>query len=145
MPRGRRSAQSTDGLAALRKQAGAMMKRLRQAGQHQLAAIEREIIKLNRQRHLLQNEISSMLGGGSVRGRGGASPSRAGRGRRSRVNWDGVFKRLPKGSFQAKDVHKLVPGGVAAGTLSQRLTGWVKAKKLKRTGSRRGTRYTKAA
>ena len=144
MPRGRRSAQSTDGLAALRKQAGAMMKRLRQAGQHQLAAIEREIIKLNRQRHLLQNEISSMLGGGSVR-RGGAPPARAGRGRRARVNWDRVFSRLPKGSFQAKDVHRLVPGGVAPGTLSQRLTGWVKAKKLKRTGSRRGTRYTKAA
>jgi hypothetical protein len=137
MPRGRRSATSTDGLASLRKQAGALMKRLRQAGQHQLAAIERELTKLNRQRHLLQNEISSMLGG--------ASPARAGRGRRARVNWDGVFKRLPKGSFQAKDVHKLVPGGVAPGTLSQRLTGWVKAKKLKRTGSRRGTRYTKAA
>ena len=48
-----------------------------------------------------------------------------------------------KGSFKANDVRKLVPG-VAAGTLSQRLTGWVKEKKLKRTGSRRGTRYTRA-
>jgi len=54
-----------------------------------------------------------------------------------------VFARLPKGSFKAHDVRKLVPGGVAPGTLSQRLTGWVKEKKLKRTGSRRGTRYTK--
>lgn len=55
-----------------------------------------------------------------------------------------MFSRLPKGSFSAGDVRKIV-SGVAAGTLSQRLTGWVKEKKLKRTGSRRGTRYTKAA
>jgi hypothetical protein len=55
-----------------------------------------------------------------------------------------VFSRLPKGSpFKANDVRKLAPA-VAAGTISQRLTGWVKQKKLKRTGSRRGTKYTKA-
>ena len=41
------------------------------------------------------------------------------------------------------DVRKLVPGGVAAGTLSQRLTVWVKAKKLKRSGSRGGTTYSR--
>jgi hypothetical protein len=60
------------------------------------------------------------------------------------VDWNSVFARLPKGPFSAGDVRKLV-SGVAAGTFSQRLTGWVQEKKLKRTGSRRGTRYTKAA
>ena len=89
------------------------------------------------------HEIGAVVGGGSGRGRT-AGAGRGRRGRRARVNWDGVFARLPKGSFKASDVRKLVPG-VAAGTLSQRLTGWVKERKLKRTGSRRGTRYTKAA
>jgi hypothetical protein len=86
------------------------------------------------------------VGGGFGRLRGARSPFPRHRARRSRVNWDGVFARLPKAApFQAHDVQKLVPGGVAAGTLSQRLTGWVNEKKLERTGSRRGTRYTKAA
>ena len=145
MARGRRSRKSTDGLTVLRKQAYTLMQRLQRAGQRQLATIEREIAKLNRQRHGLLEEISAVVGGGPVRGRGGVSPARTRRGRRARVNWDGVFSLLPKASpFKARDVRKLVPS-VAAGTLSQRLTGWVKEKKLKRTGSRRGTRYTKAA
>jgi hypothetical protein len=55
-----------------------------------------------------------------------------------------VFAKLPKTSFKASDVRAIVPG-VAPGTLSQRLTGWVKEKKLKRTGTRRGTRYVRAA
>lgn len=120
------------------------MKRLQRAGQRQLTAVEKQINKLNKQRQMLLEEISASLGGGRRRGRGGATAGGGRRGRRARVDWDGVFSRLPKGSFKANDVRKLVPG-VAAGTLSQRLTGWVKEKKLKRTGSRRGTRYVKAA
>jgi hypothetical protein len=118
------------------------MKRLQRAGKRQLTAVERQIEKLNRQRQALLHEIGIGIGGGSARGRT-AGAGRGRRGRRARVDWNGVFARLPKGSFKANDVRKLVPG-VAAGTLSQRLTGWVKEKKLKRTGSRRGTRYTKA-
>ena len=60
------------------------------------------------------------------------------------MDWDAVFAKLPKTSFKASDVRAMVPG-VAAGTLSQRLTGWVNEKKLKRTGTRRGTRYVRAA
>jgi hypothetical protein len=119
------------------------MKRLQRAGKRQLTSIERQMEKLNKQRQALLHEIGAVVGGVSGRGRP-AGAGRGRRGRRARVNWDGVFARLPKGSFKANDVRKLVPG-VAAGTLSQRLTGWVKERKLKRTGSRRGTRYTKAA
>jgi len=43
----------------------------------------------------------------------------------------------------APPANTIVPS-VAAGTLSQRLTGWVQEKKLKRTGTRRGTRYTRS-
>ena len=143
MARRRRSSRSVGGLAALRKQAQSVMRRLERAGKRQLTAIENQIRKLNKQRQVLLDEISSAVGGSS-RGRGGAEAGRGRRGRRARVDWNGVFAHLPKGSFKANDVRKLVPG-VAAGTLSQRLTGWVKEKKLKRTGSRRGTRYTKAA
>ena len=147
MPRKRRrSAKPTSGLATLRKEVQSMMNRLQRAGHRHLAAIERDIARLHRQREGILEELGAAMGHrSSVRRRGALSPVRTGRGRRARVNWDGVFARLPKGSFKASDVRKLVPGGVAAGTLSQRLTGWVKAKKLKRTGSRRGTRYTKAA
>jgi len=128
----------------LRKQAQSVMKRLQRAGRRQVVAIEKQINRLNKQRQQLLEEISSALGGGGT-GRGrSAAPGRGRRGRRARVDWNSVFARLPKGSFKANDVRKIVPGG-AAGTLSQRLTGWVKEKKLKRTGSRRGTRYTKAA
>jgi hypothetical protein len=126
-------------LAEIRKQAEAVMKRLHRAGRRQLGSIERQIAKLQEQRQKLIDEISAAMGGG--RGRGVARRQRRGR---ARVDWSGVFSKLPKGSFKASDVRKIVPG-VAAGTLSQRLTGWVKEKKLKRTGSRRGTRYTKAA
>ncbi len=144
MARRRRSTRATGGLAELRKQAQAVMKRLQRAGKRQLTTIEKQITKLNRQRQALLDEISGALGGVSGRVRAAASPARGRRGRRARVDWDGVFARLPKGSFKANDVRKIVPS-VAAGTLSQRLTGWVKEKKLKRTGSRRGTRYTKPA
>jgi hypothetical protein len=149
MARGRRKRRSSAGrgtLAELRKQAQTVMKRLQRAGRAQLSALESQIAGLNRQRQKLLDEIGSALGGTRGGGRRGRPPgaARGGRrGRRSRVDWDSVFSRLPKGSFRASDVRKIVPG-VAAGTLSQRLTGWVNDKKLKRTGSRRGTRYTKA-
>ncbi len=125
------------------------MKRLRRAGQRQISAIETQIHRLNKQRQQLMEELtgggSSGGGGGGRRGRPSAASAPGGRrGRRSRVDWDKVFSQLPRGSFKASDVRKIV-SGVAPGTLSQRLTGWVHEKKLKRTGSRRGTRYTKAA
>ncbi len=124
------------------------MKRLQRAGQRQLSAIESQINKLNKQRQKLVEELTAAVGGGGRRGGGrgrAAGAARGGRrGRRSRVDWDKVYSQLPKGSFKASDVRKIV-SGVAPGTLSQRLTGWVNEKKLKRTGSRRGTRYTKAA
>lgn len=128
--------------AILRRRAEAMMGRVRKAGMQQVRALERQIERLNEQRQALLADIG--LGGGSgsgaKRGRGRATD----RGRRSRVDWDQVFAKLPKTSFKASDVRALAPG-VAAGTLSQRLTGWVGEKKLKRTGSRRGTRYTRSA
>ena len=92
--------------------------------------------------------MEELIGGGGRgrgrRGRASASTRGGRRGRRSRVDWSKVFSQLPRGSFKASDVRKIIPG-VAPGTLSQRLTGWVHEKKLKRTGSRRGTRYTRAA
>ena len=128
-------------LAALRRRAEAMMGRLRRAGMQQVRAIERQIDKLNHQRQALLSELGIALGGGSgSRGRDGGS----GRGGRSRVDWDQVFAKLPKTSFRASDVRAIIPN-IAPGTLSQRLTGWVQEKKLKRTGTRRGTRYTRSA
>jgi hypothetical protein len=125
---------------ALRRRAEAMMGRLRRAGMQQVRAIERQIDKLNHQRQALLSELGIGSGGGSgSRGRGGA-----GRGGRSHVDWDQVFAKLPKTSFRASDVRAIVPN-IAPGTLSQRLTGWVQEKKLKRTGTRRGTRYTRSA
>jgi hypothetical protein len=119
-----------------------MMGRLRRAGMQQVRALERQIDKLNQQRQALLSELGVAIGGsgsGARRGRSGGK-----RGARSRVDWDQVFAKLPKTSFKASDVRALVPN-VAAGTLSQRLTGWVEEKKLKRTGTRRGTRYTRSA
>ena len=137
-----RSRSRTSGtLAALRRRAEAMMGRLRRAGMQQVRAIERQIDKLNHQRQALLSEIGIGSGGGSgSRGRGGGT----GRGGRSHVDWNQVFAKLPKTSFNASDVRAIVPS-LAPGTLSQRLTGWVQEKKLKRTGSRRGTRYTRSA
>jgi len=122
------------------------MRRLQRAGRRQINAIESQIEKLNKQRQGLLNEIGAAIGGArSTTQRGRLAPARPGRrGRRTRVDWSSVFGKLPKGSFRASDVRKMVPD-IAPGTLSQRLTGWVKEKKLKRTGSRRGTRYTRAA
>jgi hypothetical protein len=126
-------------LNELRKQAQVAFKQLQRAGRRQISAIERQIHKLNRQRQTLLEELASAIAGGRGRGRAAAGRRRGGR---SRTDWDGVFSKLPKGPFRASDVRAFVPG-VAAGTLSQRLTAWVKEKKLRRTGSRRGTRYTK--
>ena len=136
-------------LTELRRQAQAVIKQLQQVGWQRINAIERQIDGLNRQRQALVNELSSVVrgvGGVAGRGAGGGRRTAAGTRRRSggrtRVDWDKVYTKLPRGSFQAGDVRRLVPG-VAGGTLSQRLTAWVKAKKLRRTGSRRGTRYTR--
>jgi len=118
------------------------MGRLRRAGMQQVRALERQIEKLNAQRQALLGELGVSLGGGAGSRRGRAAGR--GRGARSRVDWDQVFAKLPKTSFKASDVRAIVPS-VAAGTLSQRLTGWVKEKKLKRTGTRRGTRYVRTA
>ncbi len=109
----------------------------------QVRALERQIDKLNKQRQDLLSEIGigAGSGSGSRRGRAGGG---GGRGSRSRVDWDQVFAKLPKTSFKASDVRAIAPN-VAPGTLSQRLTGWVQEKKLKRTGTRRGTRYTRSA
>jgi hypothetical protein len=107
----------------------------------QVRTIERQIDKLNHQRQSLLSELGVGLGGsGGRRGRAGGTSA----GGRSRVDWDQVFAKLPKTSFKASDVRAIVPS-VAPGTLSQRLTGWVQEKKLKRTGTRRGTRYTRSA
>ncbi len=136
-------------LAELRRQAQTVIKQLQQVGWQRINAIERQIEGLNRQRQSLVNELSSVVRGVSGVARGGSAGARrtaAGTrrrgGSRTRVDWDKVYTKLPRGSFQAGDVRRLVPG-VAGGTLSQRLTAWVKAKKLRRTGSRRGTRYTR--
>lgn len=115
------------------------MGQLRRAGMQQVRTIERQIDKLNHQRQALLSELG--LGGRSAtRGKGAA----AGHGGRNHVDWDQVFAKLPRTSFSAGDVRAIVPN-IAAGTLSQRLTGWVHEKKLKRTGTRRGTRYTRSA
>ena len=118
-----------------------MMGRLRRVGMQQVRALERQIEKLNAQRQALLNELGASLGGSGARRGRRAAGGRAGGGR---VNWDDVFAKLRKTSFKASDVRAIVPG-VAPGTLSQRLTGWVKEKKLKRTGTRRGTRYVRTA
>jgi len=135
-------------LAELRRQAQTVIKQLQTVGWQRINAIERQIEGLNRQRQALVNELSSVVRGVGGVARGGttgtrrAAASTGRRGGRARVDWDKVYTKLPRGSFQAGDVRRLVPG-VAGGTLSQRLTAWVKAKKLRRTGSRRGTRYTR--
>jgi hypothetical protein len=107
----------------------------------QVRALERQIEKLNQQRQDILAELG--LGGGRSGARAGRTGARRG-GQRGKVDWDQLFAKLPKTSFRASDVRAMVPH-VAPGTLSQRLTGWVKEKKLKRTGSRRGTRYVRSA
>jgi DNA-binding HxlR family transcriptional regulator len=133
-------------LGELRKQAHTVVQRLQRIGRKRIRAIERQIDKLNQQRQALLEELGTVVGGfgRSAAGRAKAAGARRRGGRRTRVDWNRVFSKLPKGSFKASDVRRIVPS-VAPGTLSQRLTGWVKEKKLRRTGSRRGTRYTKAA
>jgi hypothetical protein len=129
---------ATGTLAMLRRRAEAMMGQLRRAGMKQIKALDGQIAKLNRQRQALLAEVG--LGGGKTAARGRRGRSRAGA--RSRVDWNQVFTKLPKTSFKASDVRAIIPD-VSPGTLSQRLTGWVNEKKLKRSGSRRGTRYTR--
>src|ERR1041384_3481497 len=93
--RGASAGVATGTLSELRKQAQSVMKRLRRAGERQLAAIETQINKLNKQRQVLMDELTSAVSGGrggGRRGRGAASAGRGGRrGRRSRVDWDKVY------------------------------------------------------
>jgi hypothetical protein len=131
-------------LGDLRRQAQTVIKRLHRVGWQRIGAIEKQIDKLNRQRQALVDELGAVVRGVTGSGRGAAKGAGRRGGRRARVDWTKVYAKLPKGSFQASDVRRLV-AGVAPGTLSQRLTAWVKEKKLRRTGSRRGTRYTRAA
>ena len=135
-------------LASLRRQAQVAIQQLQRAGRRQIKNIELQMAGLEKQRQALVREIGAVVGlvGGRsaarprpVPAQRGAAPKRK-RATRTRVDWTKVYAKLPRGSFQASDVRRLVPG-VAGGTLSQRLTAWVKAKKLRRTGSRRGTRY----
>jgi hypothetical protein len=146
-PAGKATRRGSDNpLGELRRQAQTVIKRLQRVGWQRINAIERQIEALNRQRQALVNELGAVVRGvgGKMAGVGrAAAGGRAGGGRRARVDWPAVFAKLPRGSFKASDVRKIVPG-VAAGTLSQRLTAWVKEKKLRRSGSRRGTRYTRA-
>ncbi len=144
-PRKRRSGGT---LASLRRQAQAVIQQFRRAGRRQIKNIEQQMAGLEKQRQALVSEIGAAVGivGGRsaarprpVTARRRAAPTRR-RATRTRVDWTKVYAKLPRGSFQARDVRRIVPG-VAGGTLSQRLTAWVKAKKLRRTGSRRGTRY----
>ena len=135
--RGRSRGAASGTLATLRRKAEAMMGRLRRAGMQQVRTIERKIEQLNQQRQAILAELGITGGGGGRRGR---TASRGGQ--RGKVDWDQLFAKLPKTSFKASDVRAMVPN-VAPGTLSQRLTGWVKEKKLKRTGSRRGPRYVR--
>src|SRR5690349_3574419 len=138
--RGRPRGAASGTLATLRRKAEAMMGRLRRAGMQQVRALERQIERLNQQRQAILAELGITGGGGGGRRGGGRGRG----GQRGKVDWDQLFAKLPKTSFKASDVRAMVPG-VAAGTLSQRLTGWVEEKKLKRTGTRRGTRYTRSA
>ena len=139
-------------LTQLRRDAIRTITQLQRVGQKRLAALDQQLERLTKLRRALVAELDAALSGlgargrrrGKGAGRQAAKTAQGPRRRRRRVDWNKVYAQLPKDQFQAADVKRLVPG-VAAGTVSQRLTGWVKAKKLRRTGSRRGTRYRKAA
>lgn len=126
----------------LRRRAQTMMTQLRRAGMRQVQGLERQIEHLNQQRHALMKEIGVAIGGLSPTASRSVTAARPGS--RRRTDWEAVFAKLPKTSFRAGDVKALVPN-VAGGTLSLQLTRWVKEKKLRRTGTRRGTRYTRSA
>ena len=134
---------STDNspLATLRRQTQQMMTQLRRVGMQQVRALEQQIHRLDQQRQALLAEIG--MGTGPKGRRTRTAASRTGE-RSGRVDWNMVFKKLPKTSFQAASVKRLVPH-VSSGTVSLRLSTWVRAKKLRRTGTRRGARYTRVA
>lgn len=123
-------------LGLLKRRAETAMNQLRRVGMREARALEKRIATLSEERDKLLAEI------GVAFGRRPSATSR--RGRRSEVDWEKIFAKLPKTSFRASDVKKMVPQ-IAGGTLSQRLTKWVKEKKLKRSGTRRGTRYVRSA
>ena len=114
------------------------MGKIRQMGMREIRVIEQQIGELTRQRDALIADL------GVETPKGGGSRRKARRHHLSgnRVDWDRVFAKLPKTSFQATVVKRIVPH-VSSGTVSIRLARWVKEKKLRRTGTRRGTRYTR--
>ena len=135
----------------MRSQVQVAIQQLQRAGRRQIKNIEQQMAGLEKQRRALASEIGAVIGLGAGRRAArpravaaprGAAPTRRRGATRTRVDWTKVYAKLPRGSFQARDVRRIVPR-VAGGTLSQRLTAWAKAKKLRRTGSRRGTRYTR--
>lgn len=128
-------------VTTLRRRVAAMMAQLQRAGMRQVRTLEQQIASLNRQRDALLAEIG--IGTAPKDQRGALTSPRGGRGR-GRVDWDRVFVKLPKTSFQAATVKKLVPHA-SSGTVSLRLSSWVGQKKLRRTGTRRGARYTRVA
>jgi len=134
---------STDSspLATLRRRAQGMMDQVRRMGMQQVRALEQQIHRLDQRRQALLAEIG--IGTAPKGRRTRTAVSRAG-GQSGRVDWSTVFKKLPKTSFQAASVKKLVPH-VSSGTVSLRLSSWVRQKKLRRTGTRRSARYTRVA
>jgi len=128
-------------LATLRRQTQVMMAQLRRVGLQQVRALEQQIHRLDQRRQALLAEIG--IGTAPKGRRTRTAASRAG-GRSGRVDWNMVFTKLPKTSFQAASVKRLVPH-VSSGTVSLRLSTWVREKKLSRKGTRRGARYVRVA
>jgi hypothetical protein len=126
-------------MTSLRRRAEAMLAQVRRAGMREVRNIEKQMAKLRRERQGLLSELG-------IRSDEGKRPNSAPKGAspRRRVDWERVFPKLPKGTFKAGDLKAIVPG-VASGTVSLRLARWVKEKKLRRSGTRRGTRYTRVA
>jgi len=128
-------------LATLRRRAQGMMDQLRRVAMQQVRSLEQQIHRLDQRRQALLAEIGIGTAPKSRRTR--TAESRAG-GQSGRVDWSTVFKKLPKTSFQAASVKRLVPH-VSSGTVSLRLSTWVREKKLSRKGTRRGASYVRVA
>ncbi len=127
--------QTQSALGAFRRRVDLVMAELQRAGARQVRLVEDEIRALTRKRDALLTEIGAAP-------RNGGPPRSTRRHADHRVDWDAVFAKLPRSPFQAGVVKKLIPP-VSPGTVSLRLSAWVKAKKLRRTGTRRTARYTK--
>jgi len=89
---------------------------------------------------MLLEEISTSLGGGGRRGRSGATQASGRRGRRATRRLDGVFSRLPKGSFKANDVRSWFPTSRPARCHSDSPAGSKKETEAQRIASRHSLR-----